>query len=223
MPALPPVPQVLKFNFHWTVDGDPLAQTIMYYHYTGGPPNAANCAAMGAQAVADGASQLASVCHTTVGMNKCVVTDLSSPTSAQGEGGSPWLGTEAGSLLPPGAAAVASYLIARRYRGGKPRNYFPFGVSGDLDSTGLWSGAAITAFETALDNFLGTMLASGIGCTLDRHVNVSYFHGFTVVTSPTTGRARNVPTLRPSPLVDTITGSTIPQFVGSQRRRNRDA
>jgi hypothetical protein len=224
MPALPPVAQVLKFVWHWTVDGDPLAQTIGHWHYSGGPPTPTDCNVMGSNATSLSDSVFAAVCHNTVGVAKCQVTDLTSPTSAQGEGGSPWLGTESGSLLPPAASAIANYTIARRYRGGKPRNYFPLGVSGDLASTGLWSGTAITNFETAIVNFLAAMLTGvASGCTIDRHVNVSYFHGSTVVISPTTGRARNVPTLRGTPVVDTITGSSVASFVGSQRRRNRDA
>jgi hypothetical protein len=51
-------------------------------------------------------------------------------------------------------------------------------------------------------------------------VNVSYYNGFTVVTNPTTGRARNVPTLRGTPVVDTVTGIVARVQVGSQRRRN---
>ena len=223
MPALPDVPQVLKIQLHWTVEGDPLAMTVMHYHYTGGPPSPANCATMGGNFVSNAASAFSSIVHTAVGITKAMVTDLSSPTASQGEGGSPWGGSQGGSALPPGAAAVANYLIARRYRGGKPRNYFPLGGATDLDTTGLWLAASVTAWEAALVSFLTSNLSAGAGCTLDRHVNVSYYHGSTVVTNPITGRARNVPTLRPSPLVDTINGSSIAPFVGSQRRRNRDA
>jgi hypothetical protein len=50
-------------------------------------------------------------------------------------------------------------------------------------------------------------------------VNVSYYKGFTVVTSPTTGRARNVPTLRSAPVVDAVTAQAVRTSIGTQRRR----
>lgn len=223
MPALPVVPQVLKFRINWGVDGDTLAETIHYFHYTGGPPSPANCATMAATAVSAGDSQFAAYCATTTGMNNCEVTDLTSATSSQGVGGSPWVGTEGSERLSPGTAVLVNHLISRRYRGGKPRSYLPLGTASDVDTTGLWKSASAGNFETQWGAWVAAIKAGGAGCVIDNIVNVSYYHGFTVVTSPTTGRSRNVPTLRAAPLVDVINGHTVPLQIASQRRRNRDA
>jgi hypothetical protein len=51
------------------------------------------------------------------------------------------------------------------------------------------------------------------------HVSLSYFSGFTVITSPTTGRARNVPTVRSSPLIDPVVTLKTQTSIGTQRRR----
>lgn len=223
MPALPNVPGVLKLNIHWGVEADTRAQTVHHLSYTGGPPSAAQCATMAASAVSTGATNMQTAVGLHSGMTNCEVTDLTSSTSGQGTGGSGWAGTRTGGQLAPGTAALANYTISRRYRGGKPRSYLPFGTATDVDVTGLWLAASTTAFHTALANWFAALIGIGAGCTIQNVVNVSYYHGSNVVISPTTGRAKNVPILRGTPLVDIISASSFPTRIGSQRRRNKDA
>jgi hypothetical protein len=67
--------------------------------------------------------------------------------------------------------------------------------------------------------FVAAILAvSSLSITLSNVINISYFSGFTVFTTPS-GRARNIPTPRLVPLKDPITGSLVNQKIGSQRRR----
>jgi hypothetical protein len=83
-----------------------------------------------------------------------------------------------------------------------------------------WSTAFVGDVTAALTSAFAAIIgASAGGTTITQHVNVSYYAGFTVVTSPTSGRARNVPTLRSSPHVDTITSFAVSQRIANQRRR----
>jgi hypothetical protein len=224
MPALPDVPNVFRLNLDWTVDADTMGQTVHYFRYSGTAPNAATCNAIAIAATAYAESAFQSMCNTHVGVSGATVTDLSSSSGGQASGGTPWLGTRSGGQLSPGTAAIVSHFISRRYRGGKPRSYFPCGTSTDVATTGLWSSGFKTAMDTAFGTFHDDMVATSSGGTIvGALVNVSYYKGFTVVTSPTTGRSRNVPTLRGTPVVDTINDSDTKIMMGSQRRRNRDA
>jgi len=224
MPALPNVNKVLRAVINWQVDGDTMGATVHHWRYTGSQPSASDDVAIAAEIVAEGDSAFGGLCNAHVGMNTCTVTDLTSDTAPEGTGGTPWLGTRTGGQLSPGTAVVVRHAIGRRYRGGHPRSYLPLGTSTDLQTSGLWT----TAFQSAVDSAWGTFNSVVVGAINSitagaELVNVSYYKGFTVVTSPTTGRARNVPTVRATPVVDTVTGHTVALNIGSQRRRNRDA
>lgn len=223
MPALPNVPGVLKLNMRWSVDADTGAQTVHYLSYSAGPPSAANCATMAASAVSTADTALVAVCGAHITCTAAEVTDLTSATSGQGTGGTPWTGTRTGGQVPPATSALVNHSIGRRYRGGKPRSYMPFGTATDIDVTGLWLAASATAFQSAFASWASALLGIGAGCTITHLANVSYYSGSHVVTSPTTGRARNVPILRGTPVVDQIISNTCPTRIGSQRRRNRKA
>jgi hypothetical protein len=146
--------------------------------------------------------------------------DLTSPTAAVDIKSISRVGTRAGGVLPAQICVVQSYGIARRYRGGHPRGYWPFGSDSDLSVDDIWIAGSVTAFDNGLDAFFTAVAAAGwAGAGTLTHVNVSYFAGFTVVVSPTTGRARNVPTLRGSPVVDPVTSTTVRASIGTQRRR----
>lgn len=224
MPPLPNVPKTLKYVVSWAIDGDTMGQTVHYFNYTGAAPTAANLSSAANGFVSDGSTDFAALCNTHVGMQNCTITDLTSPTSPQATAGTPWVGTRTGGQLSPGTAVLVAHSISRRYRGGKPRTYLPFGTSTDITTAGLWA----TALQTATDSAWGAWIASQVG-RLNAFTagaalcNVSYYHGFTVVTNPMTGRSRNVPTVRAVPIVDEVTGHTTSIVIASQRRRNRDA
>jgi hypothetical protein len=197
--------------------------THLFLKYTGGPPSGANCASMATSFVAEGESALAGLISNYVGMSGCEVTDLTSATSGQGSGGTAWVGTRGTALLSPATAALVNFTISRRYRGGKPRVYLPAGISTDVATSGFWTAGFVSALDTAWWTFLTDVLGSGVGCTIANQVNVGYYHGFTVVTNPITGRSRNVPTPLGTPHIDNVTGFSVNRIIGSQRRRNRDA
>jgi hypothetical protein len=224
MPALPNVPNVLKVILHYSDEGDPKAETVHHVQYSGGPPSAANCTTMANSILASAGTNFAALMADSVSVTSVQITDLTTPTTAQAVStGSATTGTRGTTLLPPSAAALVNHTINRRYRGGKPRSYFPFGISSDIQTTGLWTSAFLTAVNSGYSAWQSAVLGEGAGCTLTAFVNVSYYSGFTAVENTMTGRWRNVPKLRATPLVDTITGSATATKIGSQRRRNKDA
>ena len=216
MPALPVVPAV-KLTVNWGVEGDVNAQTVHYFGPAGGE-GSGTLATFAALAVSEGETQFASICSDSVGMLSATARDLSSDMGNEATAGSPWVGTRGTALLPPSAAATVRHFIQRHYRGGQPRTSLPCGVSGDVALTGFWSADFVTAVETAWGAWIAALNGGGIGAL----ENVSYYHGFTPFTEPS-GRVRNRPNLRGTPVVDTITGHTVNKIIGSQRRRNRDA
>lgn len=221
MPALPSVADVLKVQLLWTDGADNDVYNVMYFRYSGGAPSAADAASL-ATAVFNAGGFFDTVMSSDTSLTGVIVTDLSSPSSAQGEHAGNTPGTRTGGHLTGGAAVVVSYQIARRYRGGKPRNYFPFLTSADLQTRQLWATAALGNVHDQFSSFIGAVIgATGGSTTITAHVNVSYYQGSRVVTSPTTGRARNVPILRAVPQVDTINSFVVRTIPGSQRRRNR--
>jgi hypothetical protein len=192
-----------------------------YGQYTGTSPTNAQLTTFDAAVAAAITSRFVSLMTSAVNVTGIQSTDLTSPTGAVDTSAPTIVGTRAGGVMPAEVSFVASYLIARRYRGGHPRGYWPFGSETDLFNPRVWVGTFPGIVQTALTNFFADVATAGaVFGTTYTHVNVSYYQGFTVVINPLTGRARNVPKLRVGgPVVDGVTsviGRTTP---GVQRRR----
>jgi hypothetical protein len=192
----------------------------MYWRYAGSPPSASDCANF-ATVLLNAFAAENSLWDTRTVLTGAKGTDLSSTSGGVGASTGSTNGTLGGDTLAGGTAVVVSYLINRRYRGGKPRNYFPWGDSNSLNTRQAWLPAYVAevaaGVATAISTFIGTVEGA---TTISAHANVSYYSGFTVQTNPGTGRARNVPKLRTVPLVDDIVGRAVLGRPGSQRRRN---
>lgn len=220
MPALPPVPNVLRADLQFSIPSAGLIHTRFLFRYSGGPPNSSDATNLAAD-IYSPASAFHTFYDTETTLQGVEVTDLSSPSGGQGVHAQATVGTEAGGLLTGGTAVLVNYLIARRYRGGKPRSYFPFFTTSDLANRDAWAAGSTSAFDSALATFFGAVIGTVAGTTtITDHVNVSYYDGFTVVTNPVTGRARNVPKVRTTPLVDVISSFAVSPRPASQRRRN---
>lgn len=221
MPALPNVAAVLRVQLqgHVGIDADWI--TRFYLSYTGTAPTSAQLNSLAGVIRAAWGTNVKALLPASAGLDSVTIQDLTSLTSAIGIDTTGIVGTRAGSLIPGGTSMVVSYRIARRYKGGHPRGYWVMGVSADLGDAQQWAGAFLTAAQTAIDAFFAAAIGTPWtgGGTL-AHVNVSYYHGFTVHTNPTTGRARNVPTLRGTPVVDAVTSRVAQDNIGTQRRRN---
>jgi hypothetical protein len=133
------------------------------------------------------------------------VLDLNSNTGAEGIGGAAATGTRAGSSIPASNCVVLNHNIARRYRGGHPRTYAPFGANADTATTGTWGGTFLNTCQTNFNAWVaGCLTTSTGGVSLVQYGSVSYFSG---------GH------LRGTPVWDPILSTTSRSRIGSQRRR----
>jgi hypothetical protein len=220
MPALPAVPTVLKVACIFADDSNTDIVSRFYIKYGGSTPNATDLNAFCTNVKDAAVATIMHAVNQAYVLGRVHAIDLSSTSGAEGD----WLGAAAGDLtgdpLPSDVAQVCSYEISRHYRGGHPRGYWPMNQAGDLDSPQFWSAGVVAGNQGQFADFFASVLSSAwSGGGPLSHVNVSYYHGFTVVTSPTTGRARNVPTVRATPLVDTVGSYVARRHIGTQRRR----
>jgi hypothetical protein len=220
MPPLPNVPNVLRADFLWSLSDDTDISTRLFLRYSGGPPSSSDAAALAAD-IYNPLHIVDTMWGTDTVLTGCRVTDLSSSTGGQGEHTQSTEGGRAGGELPAGVCLLANYLINRRYRGGKPRSYWPWMTSDDFFTRRAWAAESVTEAASNLAATFTAIIGLNEGTTtITQHVNVSYYSGFTVVTNPVTGRARNVPTLRNVPVVDQINSFNVSTTPASQRRRN---
>lgn len=214
------MPQVLKCQFIILQAAGASAFVHVYLRYNGTAPSSTDLNNVAGALSTAWNTNYAPLCSVNYSLTNVNVTDLTSPTSAQGTNAVVHPGTRTGVGLTANDCMLVNQKIARRYRGGKPRQYWPLGVSSDLGNDFVWISAFLTSANTALTGFNNALLAvTWAGATITQIVNVSYFQNFTVKTNPITGRARNVPTLRPTPVIDPVTNHTINSRVATQRRR----
>jgi hypothetical protein len=219
MPPLPSVPQVIKVQYQFTIGEDLGAICREFFRYTGAGASASDLDTLSSTIASSFNTNLASLMTPDRVLTSVTITDLTSPTSPEGSAGVTVVGTRSGGKLPASAALLESQIISRRYRGGHPRTYWPFGSDTDVQDAQTWT----TAFHGAASDGLAahftdwsTDLVPGI--TSVENVNVSYYEGFTVHTG-TTGRARNVSTPRSSPVVDVVVSEIIRFGIAQIRRR----
>lgn len=223
MPPLPVVPNVVRVTHTFILGTDLTATTRFHWNYTGTPPDNAACGVFATSLRGLAAAHLASVISAENTLSAISVQDLSSSSGGFGEDTSGVAGTRSGGTLTAGTAVLLSGPIARRYRGGKPRTYWPFGTADDLLSANQWSTSAQSDFINALSAYEADFdgQSSG-GCTIGQLVSVSYYEGFTSVLNPITGRTKDVAKLRVGgPVVDILTSIAVNPRPASQRRRNQ--
>lgn len=221
MPALPPVPNVVRVDIQTNVGADVAALSRIHVGYTGGAPSSADAASLASQIYVAAAATLAPYMHLSDALRGIEVTDLSSPTGGQGSHAQLTVGSLAGQPLPADVCVLGSMTIGRRYRGGKPRTYLRMGDSNTVLTAQSWTAAFLSNVEASYDAMRADIATYSAGTTvLTTLKNVSYYSGFTLVVNPITGRGRNVAKPRLVPVVDTVTDWVPEVKFGSQRRRN---
>jgi hypothetical protein len=217
MPALPPVPNVLQVA---TLTSD--AVTRFFIQYAGSAPSAAQLITWNGSVQSAWTTNIVPLYDPSYHLTQIQTIDLTSPTSAVALTTMNVAGTRTGGQLPQELAAVTSYKISRRFRGGHSRGYWLMGTKTDVGGSEQWAGAFVTAVNSGVAAFFTALFAAGwSGAGALTHVAVSRYKGFTVVTDPVTGRARNIPTVRATPVVDAVTGVVCQPFYGTQRRRTQ--
>jgi hypothetical protein len=221
VPSLPDVANVVKLALEYALSAeDQNAVNRLFFKYSGTAPTDSDLDTF-ANAVGDAwGTALKSWFGIETTLDQVTAEDLTSPTAAVGNAPFGIEGTRTGGFVGAATCAVIRNKIARRYRGGHPRTYWQAGVDTDLDTANTWSSDFQTGFETAVAAFVSAVEAAGwTGAGTILPVNISYYEGFTNHTYPS-GRVRAIPTLRVTPLVDSIIAYQCNPQTGSQRRRN---
>ena len=221
--ALPvPVPNALKVQLLWTDGNDTNVITGLHFAYAGDPPSGADCANI-ANAI-DGLTltHLIPLLSVDATMRGTVVIDLSSDLAHSGESDTPNPGTLAGAVLPAATAVLVNYGISRRYRGGKPRSYFPFGTAPQLGSPSKWLDAFVTNVSAALNAWNTGMEGIVEGTTsVGAGINISYNQGYGTPRTRSNGHLYYPPQPRVTPIVEPIISRVVNPKPSSQRRRNQ--
>lgn len=218
MPPLPVVAGVARYDFLQKVGDDLHVLNRIFMSCTSGFTFAAAALEAGHAATAWG-STIAGWQTTDVALEEVTVTDLNSMSGAVGSVGSTVVGGQTPPAVPGSVALVVDHQIARRYRGGKPKTFVAGVRAQFLHNEQEWDGTFIAGTGATWDAFIADIV-TGTHIAATEQVSVSYYEGFTVVISPTTGRARNVAKLRVGgPVTDPILASNGNVRPGSQRRR----
>lgn len=223
MPPLVPQPGVIKITYTFTVGGDANAQVRQFISYTGGPPSGTDLGTIAANVRAPIGILFALQMDADTTFDNIIMQDLSSDTGGEGIGTGTTVGTRTGSSLGADSAVLVNYPITRRYRGGKPRNYWPFFTADDLYSRNAWLSGSVSAMDTVMSELRADLAGATAGTTvLGQLVNVSYYQGFTSVTNIITGRTRDVAKPRTVAIApDTLGTAVTSSIVASQRRRDQ--
>lgn len=221
MPPLPNVNDVLRIALIGKYDNDVDVVNRVYISVTGGtPPVSLNtmCSTIAGNWNTDLAAQAG--VHFT--LTEVDAEDLTSSTSPVGAITTSHIGTRSGGPLTGATCALLRFHIGRRYRGGHPRIYLPYGTDTDLTDVQTWTTAFLSGLTTAWTTFIGHVISAAntaYAVGVAAHINVSYYEGFTNITYPS-GRIYPRPTLRTTPLQDDVLSYTANPKIASQRRRN---
>jgi hypothetical protein len=193
-----------------------------YMLYSGGPPTATNLTGYAADVGTAWLTAFGARLSHVFSLNEVIINDLTSDTSAEGTAAIGTAGSNAGEPVDVETCVLQNFTIGRKYRGGRPRMYWPLGVDSDLNADFVtWSSVLLGQLETAWVDFIAAIIAlTGFGMLIVEHVSVSFYDGFTPVLNPVTGRTRDVPKYRTgNAVIDLVTSSVFRPEISQQRRR----
>jgi hypothetical protein len=220
MPTMQPVANVLRIRYLFAISEDLNVEAASHFYWSGTAPSPSVLLEFAEAIYTEAAGLFAPLMSGYVQLTGVRVTDLTSTTAADATYSHTTVGTRSGYALPASTCALVNRQISRRYRGGKPRVYFPFGVAEDLNDSQTWAGAFKTQVDdahAAIDGFISTQ-SSG-GCLIGAHCTVSYYGPPYTIHTGTTGRVRMVPSAKIPPVVDVIVSAGMSLRPGSQRKR----
>lgn len=212
MPALPPVPNVCKVAISGLVDGEPWAG-VSHWHFvpTSGSMTNANATQIAGDVGNRWGAYIAGHTSNTVTLEEVVVTDLTSSTAAVGTAAPALVGGHVASLVSPAICALEHKSIARRYRGGHPRTYWPgVAVVDTVSSNGrTFDATTLATWQTDIDDYYNGVESF---VTADPATNMASFVEVCVHY-----RSGNLPLAVPT--WDGINSRQIEANLASQRRR----
>lgn len=220
--ATPPLPDIpcVRVRLSGNLGTNAEWGNRFYLAYSGSAPTGANCVTLAGDIATIWAEHIAQAVNPSNALEEVDVLDIATDMGLSGQ----WTGNEpgtegSGANMPLQVATTVEYNIARRYRGGKPRIYLPPASMGMASNEVAWSNAFVTDLESWVPAFFSDIAATSVGAmgTL-KHVNLSYYQGYTNVEVPGT-RAYAKPTYRPVAIHDDIVGYSPKKIMSSQRRR----
>ncbi|MBA0084862.1 MAG: hypothetical protein HRJ53_07695 [Acidobacteria bacterium Pan2503] len=220
MPS-PPTVQAVRCKLDYLNDDGSLAGSRFYLSYTGSAPSPANCATLANDIVTAWNAHIGPILTIHVTLNEVDVLDLASTSGASGQSTTTATGGATDPAPPSSVAVNVEFNIARRYRGGKPRMYFPATNNANLANQRNWTSGFVSTFNSDVTAFFAALEALTIGSmgTL-AHVNISFYHGHNTSQPPWRGPGYKYPPLyRGTALVDPIESYSTKTVIGSQRRR----
>lgn len=222
MPPLPSVNHVADIRLGQEYDEDSGILNRFFIGWGSGTLTGGDANTWATAVATSWAAHMAGDIKTDLALTSVILTDLTSPSAAIGT----WFGSHAGavsdSVDPASVTMRLGFKVGRRYRGGHPGVYISGIQSGYFNDAQTWTDGGVTAMVSKWEAFIGDVIANApVALAGLFHANVSYYSGFTVVTNPSTGRARNVPTVRVAPVVDPIVGIHADKHYAAQRRRNQ--
>jgi len=218
-PVPPPASPCVRVNLDYASNADTELGSRFYLSYDGSAPTAANCVTLATDVATAWNAHCAPFIDQAYSLREVDVLDIATDSGASGSVTVDDPGTSTGSTLTSNAAFNVEFKIARRYRGGKPRMFFPPDTYPALVDMSHWSPSTVTSVNSYVGLFFAAVVGSSVGSmgTL-AHVSLSFYKGFTNITN-SSGRERAVPTYRSAALLDPVTGYACKALVGSQRRR----
>jgi len=221
VPPLPDVPCV-RVNLGYQDALGNEAGVRFFLSYSGSAPTGGDCTTLASDVSSTWNADLKGLHNTAVTLKEVDVLDIASYAGASGQWTGAIVGTLAGTAQPIQCAYNVEYGIARRYRGGKPRGYWPLGDDSTIQDQSHWTNAFNTSVQNDVGAFFADLAALSVGSmgTL-AHVNLSYYHGFHNVTN-TSGRTRAAPLYRsPNAIHDNVLSYIARTLISSQRRRRK--
>lgn len=208
---------------HFNAGASSKAMSTLHFSYGGTAPASSDLAVIAGGFETAFSSHLASLMAANNELKQVVLQDLGSSSPGVGISSTPVVGTRSGPDIPAGSAVLIGFEIKRKFRGGKPRVYLPFGVANDIVGAGGWDSTFVNSVTSSWSAFITAVLALTSGPTsLTAQVNVSYYRGYSSPVTLPSGRVKQHAAINPAgPIVDAILGFGVASQVGSQRRRNR--
>jgi hypothetical protein len=217
-PPLPASPCV-RVRMDFTNTDGTLAGNRFYLSYGGSAPTGGNCATLGSDIAASWLTRMAPYTHEDWALTEVDVLDIATYTGLSGQWTGSNAGTYSGNAVPANCAMNVEFGIARRYRGGKPRIFWPPPGYNSLLDNSHWDSTILGDVNTATAALFTDIAALSIGAfTPLAHVNLSYYAGFKNIAN-SSGRERAVPQYKDTATLDSITGYFAKAIVGSQKRR----
>lgn len=221
MPALPTVTKTIRASLNFNLDPG-LSGCRFYISYTGGPPSASDLNGFAGTIVTSWATHFSAAMSNNYALESVSCQDLDTTSGNFGQNTTVEGGTHVSPSLGAATCTVIDFVIARHYRGGKPKIFLPIGTQADVGNQQTWTGTFVSAQNANWGNFITDILAAHPGSfTPNNHVSVSYYSGYNTSTPPWRGPGfKYPPKLRTGPIApDLVTTHLTRQRMGTQRRR----